>query len=169
MSNDCTKCERFVRLAVETKCWWVFFNNFLIRFLCKDKFLNHLHKLIMVPCKSKSDLRCSKARKFIRFFLNVFFSSNLVKWMGHIILNLYCTFDKRYFCLFSDLLYEIIVVFVFFFPFVWDIYLNIFLNIIIYILVYSGYHIIIKKYILWSRHLGSNCCNVLFTKKLLCM
>jgi hypothetical protein len=43
--------------------------------------------------------------------------------MGHIIL--YCTFDKRYFCLLNDLLYESIVVFVFSFLFVWDIYLNI--------------------------------------------
>ena len=55
----------------------------------------------------------------------------------------------------------------FFFSFVWDIYLTIFLNIIIYILVYSGYHIIFRKnkYTLEYRHLGSNCCNVLFTKK----
>jgi hypothetical protein len=30
--------------------------------------------------------------------------------MEHIILNLYCTFDKRYFCLLSDLLYEIKVI-----------------------------------------------------------
>jgi hypothetical protein len=43
--------------------------------------------------------------------------------MGHIIL--YCTFDKIYFCLLNDLLYESIVVFVLSFLFVWDIYLNI--------------------------------------------
>jgi hypothetical protein len=103
----------------------------------------------MVLCKFKSDL----SQWIYTIYLIFFFS--LVKWMKHIILNLYCTFDKRYFCLLSDLLYEIIVVFGFFFPFVWDIYLNIFLNIIIYILVYSGYHIIVEKTnILWSTDIS---------------
>ena len=89
--------------------------------------------------------------------------------MEHIILNLYCTFDKRYFCLLSDLLYEIIVVFVFFFSFVWDIYLNIFLNIIIYILVYSGYHIIIEKTnILWSTDISVLIAAMFYLQKILC-
>ena len=69
--------------------------------------------------------------------------------MGHMLFNLYCTFDKIYFCLLSDLLYEIIVLFVFLFLCVGYLsqYLSKYYNIY---LVYSGYHKIIEKiYILW--------------------
>ena len=41
----------------------------------KNKVLNHLHKPIMVPCKFKSDLGCSKASEFMRFFFDFFFST----------------------------------------------------------------------------------------------
>ena len=84
--------------------------------------------------------------------------------MEHIILNLYCTFDKRYFCLLSDLLYEIIVVFVFLFLCVGYLsqYLSKYYN-IYFSLLGIPYNYRKNKYTL--VHLGSNCCNVLFTKK----
>ena len=88
--------------------------------------------------------------------------------MEHIILNLYCTFDKRYFCLLSDLLYEIIVVFVFFFFCVgylsqyFSKYYNIYFS-----LLGIPYNYRKNKYTLEYRHLGSNCCNVLFTKNIM--
>jgi len=60
----------------------------------------------------------------------------------------------------SDLLYEIIVVFVFLFLCVgYYIYFS---------LLGIPYNYRKNKYILEYRHLGSNCCNVLFTKKILC-
>ena len=88
--------------------------------------------------------------------------------MEHIILNLYCTFDKRYFCLFSDLLYDIIVVFVFLFLCVgylsqyFSKYYNIYFS-----LLGIPYNHRKNKYTLEYRHLGSNCCNVLFTKNIM--
>ena len=88
--------------------------------------------------------------------------------MEQIILNLYCTFDKRYFCLLSDLSYEIIVVFVFlflcvgylsqYFPKYYNIYFS---------LLGIPYNHRKNKYTLEYRHLGSNCCNVLFTKNIM--
>ena len=89
--------------------------------------------------------------------------------MEHIILNLYCTFDKIYFCLLSDLLYEIIVVFVFLFLCVgylsqyFSKYYNIYFS-----LLGIPYNYRKNKYTLEYKYLGSNCCNVLFTKKILC-
>jgi hypothetical protein len=88
--------------------------------------------------------------------------------MGHIILNLYCTFDKRYFYLLSDLLYETIVVFVFLFLCVgylsqyFSKYYNIYFS-----LLGTPYNYRKNKYTLEYRHLGSNCCNALFTKNIM--
>ena len=83
--------------------------------------------------------------------------------MEHIILNLYCTFDKRYFCLLSDLLYEIIVVFVFLFLCVgylsqyFSKYYNIYFSLLIE-----------KKNILWSTDISFLIAAMFYLQKILC-
>lgn len=76
--------------------------------------------------------------------------------MGHIILDMDCTFDKWYFCLLKDLLYEIIVVFVFLFLCVGYLsqYFSKYYNIYFSLYFSLPYNYIEEKIILWSSDIS---------------
>ena len=152
-------CRNFEALILKaSKCKSRFVTKVLkyVRFVltcCRKNptTLHCLHKLIMVTCKFRFDLSCSKAMDFfLRLFVHVY---NPVKWTQHIIFSMYYTFETSYFLLVEWLiLWNNCCWFFGDFFFRWDTYLNIFLFIIIYILVYWNY--LIQKKLLGSANLG---------------